>query len=268
MKKRKLIGLSLTALAVATVAAIGITSINSDLVHALFNRNASQTIYYLTLDSSNKVTSAGDKVQKTASNNNVTFTYSSVNSDTSGHVTLNDGGYLVNKDWMRSITSFTCTFASGALNVKSSFGGNVWNDGFSIESGHKYELGSNPYYLKFTASGSALINSIVFEMSCIENPAAHEGDESGEDVIYYQKVHSGQDVQARQVRLRSDPHAGGDGHPLCNAHLPEPQHTVLGHPQETVRIGWGDRDRGDDGIFHDQDVHQRREARDEGDDRG
>ena len=188
MKKRKLIGLSLTALAVATVAAIGITSINSDLVHALFNRNASQTIYSLTLDSSNKVTSAGDKVQKTASNNNVTFTYSSVNSDTSGHVTLNDGGYLVNKDWMRSITSFTCTFASGALNVKSSFGGNVWNDGFSIESGHKYELGSNPYYLKFTASGSALINSIVFEMSCIENPAAHEGDESGEDVIYYQKV--------------------------------------------------------------------------------
>ena len=47
MKKRKLIGLSLTALAVAAVAAIGITSINSDLVHTLLIENQLMSILYL-----------------------------------------------------------------------------------------------------------------------------------------------------------------------------------------------------------------------------
>ena len=74
MKKRKIIGLSLTVLAVATVAAIGITSINSDLVHALFNRDT-PTSYSLSLNSNNAVSTVGDHVATSATGGAVTFTY-------------------------------------------------------------------------------------------------------------------------------------------------------------------------------------------------
>ncbi len=149
-----------------------------------FDTKSKETTYTLTLDSSNKVTSSGDKVQKTALGNDVTFTYSSVAGSTSGHVTLNDNGALVNKDWIRSISSFTCTFTGGtSLKASMSYGGDVWNDGFNIESGHEYEIGSNPYYIKFLSSGTTTINSIVYKYTCVENPAAHEGEEPSDGLL-------------------------------------------------------------------------------------
>ena len=169
-RKNKFFACALATVCTGAALVLGITTIGTNLTEALFNRDTNP--YTLTLNSSNKATSNGDKVQKTALGNDVTFTYSNVNSSTSGHVTLNDGGYLTNKDQIRSITSFTCTFSSGALNVKSSYGGGVWNDGFSITSGTTYQTGSNPYFLKFTATGSTLINSIekyLFSLRPISN---------------------------------------------------------------------------------------------------
>ena len=76
--------------------------------NGLATKNTSS--YSLTLNAGNKVTAAGDIVQKTALGNDVTFTYSGVASSTTGHVTLNAGGSIVNKDHIRSITSFSAVF--------------------------------------------------------------------------------------------------------------------------------------------------------------
>ena len=186
-RKNKVLTCVIASLTIGVSLVLGISTVGTNLTEALLNR-PNNSAYSLTLNASNKTTANGDKVQKTALGNDVTFTYSNVANSTTGHVTLNDGGYLTNKDQIRSITSFTCTFSSGALNAKLSYGGGVWNDGFSIVSGTTYETGSNPYFIKFTATGTTLINSIVIEFSCVENPAAHEGETGGDDVVYYQKV--------------------------------------------------------------------------------
>lgn len=44
--------------------------------------------YSITLNDSNKVTSAGDHIQKTARGSNVTFTYNNIANSTTGHTTL------------------------------------------------------------------------------------------------------------------------------------------------------------------------------------
>ena len=180
---RKLIGAGLGILATAVAFVLGITTINESLTSAFYQQRIGNG-YSLTLNSANKVTSAGDHDQFTAIGNKVTFTYTSVASSTSGHVTLNNTGTLANKNWMRSITAFTATFeTTSSLTAKLSFGGDVWNDGFTLESGHKYELGSNPYYVKFISSGVTTVSSVVFEYSCTINPNAHEGEEGGEGLL-------------------------------------------------------------------------------------
>ena len=181
-RNKKLIALGLAAVSVATVGAIGLSSFNFDFVNSIFART-SNSDYSITLNSSNKVTSAGDHVQKTALGNNVTFTYSNVKSSTSGHVTLNSSGTLVNKDHIRSITSFTCNVASGSLSAQLSYGGDVWNTSFTITSGQVYETDSNPYFIKFTASSETTISSIVYHYSCVENSAGHEEAEGQDDLI-------------------------------------------------------------------------------------
>lgn len=186
-RNTKLIGGGLGILGALVAIVLGVTTIKSGLAQALYNARNSNN-YSLTLNSTNKVTSVGDIVQKTAMGNNVTFTYANVAGSTSGHVTLNNGGTLVNKDWMRSITAFTCVFSNGTLNVKAAYGGNVYNDGFDIESGHRYETPSYPYFLKFTSTGTTTITSIHYEIGCFENPDAHENDADGEEVTVYQKV--------------------------------------------------------------------------------
>ena len=154
------IGKTLLGLTIAVCAVLGITSINRNVVSSMF-LHANQTTYSLTLNSSNRVTSSGDVNQKTALGNDVKFTYSGVQSSTSGHVTLNNNGKLVNKDWIRSITAFTCSFTSaGSLTAKTSYGGDVWNTGFELESGVRYETGSNPYYLELTSSGVTTISTL------------------------------------------------------------------------------------------------------------
>ena len=182
-KTKKYLLFGLIGVCAAAVVAVGSTVVSPSFANVLLNNN-NQADYSLVLDSTNKVTSNGDKVQKTRLNNNVTFTYSGVNNSTSGHVTLNDEGTLVNKDWIRSITSFTCSFESaGTLKAKLSYGGDVWNDGFILESEREYELGSNPYFIKFISDGVTTINSITFKYSCLVNAEAHEGEEQGDGLL-------------------------------------------------------------------------------------
>lgn len=188
MKHNKTIAIGLSILGAAVTLALGITTLNSGIASAIFSHRNEQ-LNQITLDASNKVTSSGDKIQSTAKGNNVTFTYSGVASSTSGHVSLNANGSLINKDHIRSITSFRCNFASGgALTAQLSYGGDVWGDAFALISNQEYETGSYPYFIKFTATSATTITSIVFNYSCLENGAAHEGEDGGETVEYYQKV--------------------------------------------------------------------------------
>lgn len=185
-KSNKIIGSFIGVIGAAVIIALGVTTLKTNLVDALTIPN---TTYYLTLDSSNKVTSDGDVNQQTALKNKVTFTYAGVSASTTGHVTLNNEGSLVNKDWIRSISAFTCTFSStDSLSAKFSFGGNTWNSGFELESGKRYETASNPYFIKFISSGTTTISSISYEYTCLENSAAHENEGPGESVTLYRKV--------------------------------------------------------------------------------
>ena len=185
--KNKKLGLfTVTAIGSLVIGLFASSKIGSD-VFAYINSKANVE-NKITLDSSNKVTSSGDHIKKTAKGNDVTFTYTNVSSSTSGHVTLNANGTLVNKDHIRSISSFTCTTTSGTLTAELSYGGNVWNDPFTITSGQTYETGSKPYYIRFTAASATTISSIVYQYDCVTNQAAHEGEEVGEDIVYYKKV--------------------------------------------------------------------------------
>lgn len=171
-RNTKIIGGGLGILGAAVAVVLGVTTIKSGLAQALHNARTSNN-YSLTLNSSNKVTSADDHIQKTANGNDVTFTYKGVASSTSGHVTLSANGSLENKDWMRSITSFTCIH-NGSLSYQLSYGGNTWGESTSVTSGTEYITDSHPYFVKFTASSATTITSIVYTFSCQENPDAHE----------------------------------------------------------------------------------------------
>ena len=184
LKKRKLQLLALcsgfTALTLGVLFASG-KGIGS-FVKGVALKSASS--YSITLDSGNKVTSAGDKVQKTALGNDVTFTYSGVQSSTSGHVTLNSGGSLVNKDHIRSIQSFTAVFdTASALKFKVSYDNATWGAETVMESGYTYNVDSNPYHLYLSATSSVTIQSLQITYSCIENPDAYEGQETGEGLL-------------------------------------------------------------------------------------
>ena len=177
----------LFALVLGVGIALSKTNLNSNVI--LGNR-ASQS-YSLTLNSSNKVTSSGDKVQKTALGNDVTFTYSGVQGSTSGHVTLNSGGTLVNKDHIRSITSFTAIFnTEGALKFKLSFDNATWGSETVMESGYTYNVDSAPYHLRLDATSQVTLISLNITYSCVENPdaAGHEVIEVGG--VNYNKVNS------------------------------------------------------------------------------
>ncbi len=170
----------LFALVLGVGIALSKTNLNSN---AILGNRVSQS-YSLTLNSSNKVTSSGDKVQKTALGNDVTFTYSGVQGSTSGHVTLSSGGTLVNKDHIRSITSFTAIFSpAGALKFKLSYDNSTWGSETVMESGYTYNVDSAPYHLRLDATSQVTLISLNITYSCIENPNAYEGQDTGEGLL-------------------------------------------------------------------------------------
>ena len=189
-RNKKLIALGLAAVSVATVGAIGLSSFNFDFVNSIFART-SNSDYSITLNSSNKVTSAGDHVQTTKLGNNVTFAYTNVNNSTSGHATLFDGGTIVNKTQITSLSAITATY-SGAGTLKARIAyvkeEGKWNDYFTLISGSRVELGSNPYYLELKADGGTVaLTSAKYEYSCVINPDAEPHSTEGSYDITFKK---------------------------------------------------------------------------------
>ena len=182
-KRKKIIKYSFIGLFFSLVAVMAVALSNINFKSPRLVRGSGDT-YQLVLDSSNKVTSAGDKVQHTKLGNDVTFTYSNVANSTSGHVTLNSGGTVVNKDHIRSITSFTAVFdTANAISFKVSYDNATWGASTTMVSGYKYTLDSNPYFLHLDASASVTLNSLTITYSCVENPAAYEGQDTGESLL-------------------------------------------------------------------------------------
>ncbi|MBR0193835.1 MAG: hypothetical protein IJQ40_00345 [Bacilli bacterium] len=167
----------------ALILAITLVLTNSNLSMALLPGRASGVDYSITLDSSNKVTSAGDHVQHTKRGSNVTFTYDSVASSTSGHVTLNSGGSVVNKDQITSISSITATFSgTGTLKCRIAYVNETekWGDYFTLVSGSRVDTDAYPYYMELKADGgSVTITSAVYGFTCTTNPDAESQDTSG-----------------------------------------------------------------------------------------
>ncbi len=184
-KKKSYLGIALAALSTAVVGALGITNFNFDMVQALVQRT--QADNKITLNSSNKVTSAGDHEMLTEKGNGVTFTYASVASSTSGHVTLNSGGTVVNKTQITSIDSFTVNYSgAGTLKARISYVVGTWAEYFTVVSGAKVETGSHPYYVEFKADGGSLaIGSANIMFTCTANPDAAPQDTSGSYIITF-----------------------------------------------------------------------------------
>ena len=155
---------------------VSLTSIN----HKTFGIRGEGIDYSLTLDSTNKVTSAGDRDQYSARGGKVTFTYSNVANSTTGHVTLNNGGTVVNKDIIHSVTSIKAEFA-GSLKARLGFVNNNWGEYFDLVSGKEYETGTNPYFVKFKSiANNTTISNIIFRYSCLVNDEAEIEESSGE----------------------------------------------------------------------------------------
>ena len=169
----------------ALLLGIGIALSNIDFKsNLLIGRADNPSDYSITLDSSNKVTSAGDKLQKTKLGNDVTFTYANVSGSTTGHVTFNSGGTLVNKDHIRSIESVTAVFnTENALKFRVSYDGSTVGGETTMVSGYTYDLSSNPYYLHLSAASSVTLQSLVITYSCVENPDAYEGADTGPSLL-------------------------------------------------------------------------------------
>lgn len=196
-KQKKIVALSLSIVTGIMGITLAATQFDTSIVNALFTNKANtDTDYVLNLNSANIVTSEGDKIIKTARGNDVTFTYTGVSSSTSGHVTLNSNGAIVNKDHIRSIENITCNYSgSGTLKFRLSYGGGVWNDYVTVQSGYEFELTSNPYYVEFKAFDSQVtISSIKIGYSCVDTISQHSTTEDVPSASYYQKVESASSV--------------------------------------------------------------------------
>lgn len=139
--------------------------------------------YQINLNSSNAVTSDGDHVQKTALGNDVTFTYSSVQSSSGNHTRINENGIIVNKDVIHSITGFVANFSgTGKLKARQAYvaADGKWGEYFELVSGQSVELGSNPYYLELKSfDGYVDLSSANYTYSCQVNSDAETQETSG-----------------------------------------------------------------------------------------
>ena len=180
-KRRFLVYSALTAffsgLLLVTIAA---TSVGFD--PTIVRGGNEQNTYKLTLDKNNAVTTAGDKVHQTLNGGNVTFTYTNVTSSANNHVRLNNGGTLVNKDIIHSITDFTATYTtSGKLQARIAYVTTNFGEYFDLVSGQKVIVdATHPYFVEFKAVNSTVdVTSIEMNYTCQVNSDAETQDTEG-----------------------------------------------------------------------------------------
>ena len=184
-KNKKLALLGITAISSLAIGVFAVSGIATDAF--AYNYNSKNVLENrITLDSSNKVSSAGDHIQKTAKGNDIVFTYTSVSSST-GHTQLNSGGSIVNKTQITSIESLTANFSgAGSLKARIAYVPGTWAEYFSLVSGAKVEFASKPYYLELKADGGSInLESANYTFSCNVNPDAEPHEDVGSyDIVF------------------------------------------------------------------------------------
>lgn len=192
MRKKKILGVTLAATSMLAIGAIGLTTFNSSFVDVLFGSTKNVDNYSLTLNSSNKVSSAGDHVIYTQARGQVTFTYTNVSSYSDGHATIGNGGSIVNKSQITSLESITATYSgSGSLKARIAYVPGTWAEYFTVTSGKKVIFASMPYYIELKAEGGAVnLVSAYYTYSCESNPEAEPHGEQGSYDISFLKNNS------------------------------------------------------------------------------
>ena len=172
--KKIVVASAITTLGLA-LSVVAFASTNNSF-HLL---KGSDNPYELVLNSSNAVSTSGDHIIKTAKGADVTFTYTNVSSSSGNHTYLTNGGSIVNKDIIHSITSFTATF-TGKLQARVAYTTEAWGEYFDLLSGQEINLGSNPYYLEMKAyDGGVTLTSATYGYSCLVNPDAEVQSTNG-----------------------------------------------------------------------------------------
>lgn len=179
-KKWSLVGL----IASASMAICAITFSHTSFSSSAFKKgNASE--YTLTLNSSNSYSTGSEQSITTDSGDyQVVFSYSSCVSASSAHALINDGGTIINKDHIRSISKLQATYTGGKLKARTSYDRSTWGEYFELSSGFEYSFGSYPYYVELKAFDAVTLTSAKFSYTCLENAAAHEGETpKGEELL-------------------------------------------------------------------------------------
>lgn len=188
MDRRKTLGI---------VTACGLTTMGLVLSTLAFSNHSARTRlkasdYTLTLNANNGISGTAVTTTQSITTDSgayqVEFGYTNCSALSNGHATILAGGSIVNNDHIRSIHSLTADFeTSGELKFRTSYDGATWGGYTTMVDEQEYEFGSYPYYVEFTTDGTnpVSLKSVQFAYTCLENPAAHEG-ETGESS--YQKV--------------------------------------------------------------------------------
>lgn len=153
--------------------------------------------YTVVLDSSNKYTSGTTKEVTTSSGQwSISFEYTNASALTNGHVTLADGGKLVNTREFISLDylKIHCDGA-GTLRFRTSYDGATWGGYATVSDNEIYNLASNPYYIELTATGGSVnIYQATYQYTCVANPNAEGTEVVDEDTIVYKQVTSTNDL--------------------------------------------------------------------------
>lgn len=155
--------------------------------------------YSITLNADNKTFSDGTYTRYTDQYHNpVEFVYSGVGEYVSGHVTLNEGGKIVNAYQLTSITMIDATF-SGELLVRTSLDYETWSEYFTLTSGSPRMIEDSPYFIEVKASTSTTVTSIKYTYTCVGNPDAGVPESVKEEAL--------KDIRAAFNKLDIDAYA-------------------------------------------------------------
>ena len=155
--------------------------------------------YTVVLDESNAYTSGTTKEVTTSSGSwQISFAYSNASALSGGHVTLANGGTLVNTRDIISIDYLKVHCGgSGTLRFRTSYDGATWGGYADIKDNEVYNLGSLPYYVELSATGGSVnIYQATYQYTCNPNPNAQGTEVVTEEETTWDLVTSASDFAA------------------------------------------------------------------------
>ncbi|MCR5332464.1 MAG: Ig-like domain-containing protein [Bacilli bacterium] len=190
LSKHGLIFFASVALIGVTVAAASVAG-GKGLLGASGLLGGNTSDYTVTLDDSNAYVnneSMPKHVTTSSGSWEIYFNYTNASALSGGHVTLADGGTLVNTRLIKSIDYLKFHF-DGNLQFRTSYDGNTWSEYAQAKDNEIYNLPSNPYFVELQANGGSVsLYSAIYQYTCVDNPAAEGYEHQEDDIITWEKV--------------------------------------------------------------------------------